>query len=161
MHSSRMHTTHSSCPQLCVFGGVCLSACWHTHTPRCGPVDPLGVGLETPQVWAWRPPRPDPSTSPLGVGMERPSKPDPSNSPWVWSWKPARHAGVHTPPDLQGILGYHLQGLLGYTPTAIDLQGMLGYTPTLPHEQNDWQTRVKTLPLQTSFVSGNKQQTSK
>ena len=45
---------------------------------------PLGVGLETPQcgpgdpqVWDWRPPRcgpgdppkPDPSTSPLGVGL--------------------------------------------------------------------------------------------
>ena len=53
--------------------------------PRCGPGDPparplnfpLGVGHETPQldlsaspwVWAWRPPRPDPLTSLLGVGM--------------------------------------------------------------------------------------------
>ena len=42
---------------------------------------PLGVGLETcpgqtpqlpPWVWAWRPPRLDPSTSPLGVGLETP-----------------------------------------------------------------------------------------
>ena len=46
----------------------------------------LGVGLETPQVWAWRPPWPDPSIS-----------------PWVWAWKPARLVGIPTPPpgDLQ------------------------------------------------------------
>ena len=52
-------------------GGVCLSACWDTNAPGCGPGDPprcepgdpLGVGLETPpgcgpetpRVWAWRP----------------------------------------------------------------------------------------------------------
>ena len=55
---------------------VCLSACW----------------IPTPQVWAWRPPQPDPSTSPLGVGLETP------------------------PVDLQGMLGYHLQCMLGYHP---------------------------------------------
>ena len=49
---------------------------------------PLGMGLETPPgqtpkllpwVWSWRPPRPDPSTSPLG----------------------------DRPGNLQGMLGYH------------------------------------------------------
>ena len=73
MYSSRMRTARSSsCPR----GGVCLSACWDTQPPRCGPGDPPGcvpgdppgvdletlpgcgpgdppgVGLETPQVWA-------------------------------------------------------------------------------------------------------------
>ena len=54
--------------------GVCLSACWNTHTHP-------GVGLETletpspsqtpqPPSWvlAWRPPRPDLSTSTPGCG---------------------------------------------------------------------------------------------
>ena len=45
--------------------------------PSCGPEDPLCVGLETPWVWSWSPPRPDPSTS-----------------PWVWAWRPAMHAGI-------------------------------------------------------------------
>ena len=77
MHSSRMHTTLSSSHQL---GGVYLSSCWDTPPPPvwawrppwvwawrpplgCGDITP-GVGLETPQ--------PDPSTSPLGVGLETP-----------------------------------------------------------------------------------------
>ena len=64
MHSSRMHTARSSSR---LMGGVCLSACWDTHTtPGSGPGDtPLpspGVGLGTPQVWAWRPP-----TRPLNI----------------------------------------------------------------------------------------------
>ena len=74
---------------------------------------PLGVGLETPPgqtpqfpiwVWAWRPspyqtpqfppwvwaleilPRPDPSTSPLGVGPGDPPQARPLNfSIWVWA----------------------------------------------------------------------------
>ena len=65
--------------------------------PRCGPGGPPGVGLETPlarllnfpqgvdletppQVWAWRPPWPDSSTS-LRVWTWRPPWPDPSTSP--------------------------------------------------------------------------------
>ena len=52
-------------------GGLCLSACWDN-----------GCGHGPP--WS------DPSTSPLGVGLETP------------------------PGDLQGMLGYHLQGMLGY-----------------------------------------------
>ena len=78
---------------------------------------PPGVGLETPLqdrtlnfppwVWAWRPPpKPDPSTSPLVVGLETPSPgqtpqfpPAPTSQtirlpPWVWAWRPARHAGI-------------------------------------------------------------------
>ena len=84
-----------------VWGGVCLSVCWDTPPP--------GVGLETPPgqtpqpppwVWAWRPPRQDPSSSTLGVGLE------------------TCKACLDTPPgDLQGMLGYHLQGMLGYHPT--------------------------------------------
>ena len=129
---------------VCWEGGVCLIACWDTRPtplgvglenpqvwawrppgqtpqppPGCGPGDllarplnlPPGVGLETswpdpstfPQVWAWRFP-PDPSTSPLGVGLETPlpgqtpqpppgcgpgDPPRPLNlPPWVWAWRP-------------------------------------------------------------------------
>ena len=56
-------------------GGVCLSACWDT---------PPGVNLETP-------PWPDPSSSPLGVGLE--------TCKACWDTPP--------PGDLQGMLGYH------------------------------------------------------
>ena len=45
MHSSRMCTTHSSS---CLLGVVCLSACWNTPPPRCGPGDPLGCGPRDP-----------------------------------------------------------------------------------------------------------------
>ena len=53
--------------------GRCLPQCMlgYTH-PGCGPGYPP---CQTPQippnwVWAWRLPWPDPSTSPLGVGLE-------------------------------------------------------------------------------------------
>ena len=58
MHSSRMRTARSSSRLL--WG--CLPQCMLGYPPECGPGDPLGVGL--------RPPRPGPSTSPLGVGLE-------------------------------------------------------------------------------------------
>ena len=105
MHSSRMRTARSSSRLL---GGMSTSV--HAGIPPCGcvPGDPLGCGsgdpsrsdpstspplgvdLETPPgqtaqlspwVWAWRPPRPDSSTSPLGVGLETLPRPDPSTSP--------------------------------------------------------------------------------
>ena len=59
MHSSRMRTAHVSTVTIHGGRGVCLSACWDTQPPRCGPGDPPGPG-QTPQlaswVWAWRPP---------------------------------------------------------------------------------------------------------
>ena len=104
-----------------VHGGVCLSACWDTQPPKCGP--------ETPRVWAWRPlwvwawrlPRcgpgdpptwPDPSASPLGVGLETPhtrnvEKPPTRHAgipppPWIPARhaliSPAMHAGIPPPP---------------------------------------------------------------
>ena len=43
--------------------GVCFSACWDKA--------PLAQTPQLPSwVWAWRPPWPDPSTSPLGVGLD-------------------------------------------------------------------------------------------
>ena len=93
MHSSRMSTAHSSSRLL--GRGVCLSACWDTpwvwawRPPlRCGPGDPPGVGLETPQVWPGDPPGCGPGypplgvslETPLGVGLETPPIPDPSTS---------------------------------------------------------------------------------
>ena len=58
-------------------GGVCLSACWDTP-PWCWPGDAPGVGLETPQVWAWWPPT-RPVTKHAGI-------------------PPAMHAGISPPP---------------------------------------------------------------
>ena len=70
--------------------------------PRCGPGDPPGCGPgETClKVWTWRPPRPHPSTSPLGVGLE--------TCKACWD--------TTLPGDLQGMLGYLLQCMLGYHP---------------------------------------------
>ena len=41
-----------------------------------------------PQLWTWRPPWPDPSTSPLGVGLETPPGQTRQTSPWLWAWRP-------------------------------------------------------------------------
>ena len=61
MHSRRMRTARgSSRPR----GGLPEFMLGYTTPP--------GVGLETPWVWAWRHPPPDPSASPLGVGLEIP-----------------------------------------------------------------------------------------
>ena len=68
MHSSRMRTARSSSR-----AGI---------PPRCGHGSP----------------QPDLSTSPLGVGLETPPKPDPSTFPRVWAWRPAMHAGIPCPP---------------------------------------------------------------
>ena len=87
MHSSGMHTDHSSSHLL---GGVCLSACWDT----------------APFVWVWRPPGHG-HGDPPGVGPGDPPGQTPQAPPWMWAWKPARHDGIHPPGDLQGMLGYH------------------------------------------------------
>ena len=51
--------------------------------------------METP----WKPPWPDPSTSPLALGLEPlHPRPDPSTSLWVWASRPTRHAGIPPPP---------------------------------------------------------------
>ena len=111
MHSSRIRTARSS-------------SC-HEGLPQCMlGYTPLVVGLETPQVWAWRPP------------IQTPQLP-----PWVWAWRPPTLARpLNIPPEygsgnIQGMLGYHhppppgdlLQGMLGY-----HLQCMLGYHPAPP-----------------------------
>ena len=81
MHSSRMRTTHSSGHLL---GGECLPQCM----------------LETPQVWAWRPPpRPDPSTSPQVWALRAVPDQTPQFLPWMWAWRPAMRAGI-PPPTL-------------------------------------------------------------
>ena len=95
MHSSRMRTARGiSCPRR----GLPQCMLGYTTHPRCGPGDPpgyglgdpLSVGLETPQVWAWRPLRP--LSFPPGCGPGDP------------------------PGYLQGMLGYHLQCMLEYQP---------------------------------------------
>ena len=103
MHSSRMRTAHSSSHH-----GGRLHTPWNRHPPwsrhppgQIPPTSSLGVGLD--QI---------PSTSPLAVGLDQiplnfplgcrpgdPPWPDPPKLlPWVWAWKPARHAGK--PPPL-------------------------------------------------------------
>ena len=61
---------------------------------------PLGVGLETPQVWVWR--------LLQGVGLENPPRYGPGD--------PSRCGPGDPPRDLKGMLGYQLQGMLGYHP---------------------------------------------
>ena len=91
--------------------------------------NPPGLGLENPQVWTWRPPLPVVGIetpwmwawrpllglgleTPLGMGLE---------TPLVWAWRPPSHTpqlppGVWAWRDLQGMLGYQLQCMLGYHP---------------------------------------------
>ena len=69
-----MRTTHSSSHLL----GGCLPQ-YMLGSPL------LGVGLETPHMWAWRPP--PICGTPLGVGLD---------TPWVWAWRPP-HVGLETP----------------------------------------------------------------
>ena len=52
-----------------------------TPPPGVGLEIPPGVDLETPQMWAWRLPAGVGLETPLGVGLETPTRPDPSTSP--------------------------------------------------------------------------------
>ena len=139
IHSSRLCTTHSSSH----WGGLPLCILGYPLPPGCGPGDPPpGVGLETPPgqtsqlppwVWAWGPPRSDPSASPLGVDLETPQN------------RPLNFPPGCGPGDLQGMLGYHLQCILGHP----------------PHEQNSWHTLLKILPCPNFVAGGNKMCTTK
>ena len=121
--------------------GVCLSACWNTHPPGVGLETILGVGLEIPWVWAWRPLGVGLET-PLGVGLETPpgmgleSPPGcgPGDSPWPNPSTYPLGVGLETPPGdlLQGMLGYHL-------PSCV---------------QNSWHTLLKILPCLNIVVGG-------
>ena len=107
-----MHTARSSSRR---GGGVWLSACWDRS--------PLGVGLETPQVWTWRHPPTgvglenplarSPSTSPLGCGPGDPPGQIPLNfPPGCGPGDPPSQIPLNFPPgcgpgNLQGMLGYH------------------------------------------------------
>ena len=77
-------------PSAVAVEGVCPSACWDTPpTLGVGLETPSGVGLEIPPgCGPGDPPRPDSSTSPLGIGLETPLPPRPA----------ARHAGI--PPTM-------------------------------------------------------------
>ena len=70
-----------------------------------------------PWLWAWRPPLARfPSTSPLIVGLETPPWPDASQlPPGCGTEKLQGMLGYQSPPGdlLQGMLGYHLQCMLG------------------------------------------------
>ena len=133
MHSSRMRTASSSGRLLgggsaSVHAGISPWVSVWSPLTRCGPGIPptqarplsspqCGPG-DSPMCGPGDPPRCGPGDHhPPGVGLETPPRPGPSTSPWVWAWRPAWHAGIPPPPgDLQGILGYHLQCMLGYHP---------------------------------------------
>ena len=88
MHSSRMHTAQSSSRR-----GVSAS---------------VHAGIDTPQVWTWRPPWvwawrhppwPDPpQLSPWVWAWRPPPARSPSTSPWVWAWRPPRPDSPQLPP---------------------------------------------------------------
>ena len=100
---------------------LCVSIRWWRRAwrpLRCGPGDPPGCRPgDPPGCRTGGPPGQTPQPAPLGVVLETPP---PSKTPqapnWVWARKPARHAGIHTPGDLQGMLGYHLQAMLACFP---------------------------------------------
>ena len=118
MHSNRMRTARSSSRH----GGL--------HPPGSRPplleqAPPPGAGpppprAGTPPVWAWRPPQARPLNFPLGCGPGDPPGQTTQLPPWVWAWKPARHAGIPPGDLLQGMLGYHLQCMLGYPTPPVD-----------------------------------------
>ena len=89
MHSSRMPTSRSSSH---LFGG---------GLPQCMLGYPLGVGMETPQGVGLETLQPDPSTSPLGVGLKT------CKACWdtTPTWIPARHGGI--PPAMHAEIPPH------------------------------------------------------
>ena len=113
MHSSRMRTARSSSHLQGGWVSASVHAGIHPWVWTCRP--PLGVGLETPLVWAWRPPpQTRPLNFPLGVGLEtplaRPLKLPPGCGPGNLQgmlgyppWRPARHAGIHPPVNSVGV----------------------------------------------------------
>ena len=103
MHSSRMRTARSSCHP---GGGL--------HIPLPDQEPP---GADTPQVWAWRPPWPDPLNFSLGCGPgDLPSGQIPLNFPLgcglgdLPGHIPLNFPIGCGPGNLQGMLGYHLPG---------------------------------------------------
>ena len=90
---------------------------WAWRPPGCGPGDPTDVSLENHQVWACRPPKCGPGDPP--VWAWRPPWPDPSSSPLglvLETCKACWDTQTTPPRDLQGMLGYYLQGMLEYHP---------------------------------------------
>ena len=78
MHSSRMHTAHSSSHLL----EGCLPQCMLGYTPWPGASQAWGWTQPPPHVWAWTPSWPDPQTSPLGLGLDPPDQtPQPPPGP--------------------------------------------------------------------------------
>ena len=129
--ATRMHSRRCVLPAaLAVSWGVSASVHAGIHPPGVGLETPLGVGLENPPgLGLENPPRCGPGDptrcgpgdppgcgpgDPPGVGLETPLE-TPQAPPWVWAWKPARHARIHPLGDLQGMLGYH-------PPPPVDIQ---------------------------------------
>ena len=137
------------------------------HPPK--QVPPLGVGLETPRVWAWRPPPGKIHLAfPLGCGPGYPPGQDPPQlSPWLWAWRTspqpdppqlppwvwALRLPWPDPPQLPIWLWAWRTNHPAPPPSQIplnfppgcgpgNLQGMLGYHP--PDPPVDRQTSVKT-----------------
>ena len=105
MHSSRIRTARSSSRHPPSGADTSLSLPQTRH--------PLPQADNPPR--AGTPPGQIPLNFPVGCVPGDPPRPDPPKlHPWVWAWKPAKHAGIPPPPDLlQGMLGYHLQCMLG------------------------------------------------
>ena len=78
MHSSRMRTARSSSRLL----GVSASVHAGIH------LFPPGLGLNTPWVWAWRPPPARPINFQPGCGPGETPSQTPQPPSLVWAWKP-------------------------------------------------------------------------
>ena len=105
-----------------------VAVCWGSlHPPSPGAGTPWADPPQLPPwLWAWTG---SPSTSPLAVGLDwiplnfplgcGPGPDPPQLPPWVWTWRPPPRTDPPKlplgcgPGNLQGMLGYHLQYMLG------------------------------------------------
>ena len=116
------------------------TVCWRGCLPQCM--------LGTPQVWAWRPPRPDPLNFPPGCGPGDPPQARPPQLPLGCG-----------PGDLQGMLGYHpLDTCKACWDTTCNACWEITHLPPPPSPLwTEFLTHTSeniTLP-QTSFAGGN------
>ena len=130
---------HTACSSSHLGGGLPQSMLGYLPWP--GPGHPLGCGLETP----W----PDPSTFPLGVGLEIPPA-RPNFSPGCGPGDPPPQPDPSTSPLGVGLEIPPLTRPLNLPP-GVGLE-----TPPPPTcEQNSWHTFLKILPCPNFVVGGN------
>ena len=96
--------------------------------PGCGPGDPPDQTsqLPLPRCGPGDPPRP--INFPLECGPGDPPDQTSQPPPWVWAWRPARHAGIPPPPPWTEFLTHASENItlpqLRYRPQIYNLLQM-------------------------------------